>query len=299
LRRTTFIITAVAVVVLLVFIVRFYYSEADFALENPSWNGFSRLSGTSLRPLYASSDTVSLGSSDTLLIASPARDYTQEESNYVYSFLQRGGKVVIMDDFGGANSLLGAIGSPITINPVPLCEYEYYHINHSFPSIKYLSPSNEMANVDELVCNHPASLNVSGSAYVLAHTSAWSWLDYNDNSWIDGPEKMGTYNVVARADYGNGQLLVISDPDLFINGMVDMGDNQAFMGNILKGNAWVDVGHGRYLTTVGTVYYAVKYDLRVQAAIVLLLFAAGYAYVQRHDLAGYLQGFVIRITGER
>jgi hypothetical protein len=299
LRRTTLIAMAIVTIVFLVFLARFYYSEADFVLENPSWNGFSRLSGTSLRPLYSSSEVAGLGSSDTLLVVSPARDYTQEESNYVYSFLLRGGKVVVMDDFNRSNSLLNAIGSPITINPVPLCEYEYFHVNHTFPIIKYFSPSNEMDNVQELVCNHPASLNVLNSAYVLAHTSAWSWLDYNDNSWIDGPEKMGTYNVVARADYGDGQLLVISDPDVFINSMIDMGDNQVFMGNVFKGNVWMDVGHGSHLTPIGALYYTVKYDMRVQAAVVLLLFAAGYAYIQRRDLAEYLRSIIVRVTGER
>jgi hypothetical protein len=269
LKKTTLLIAIVAIIVMLIFVGKLYYSEADFTLENPSWNGFSRLSGVDLQPLYSTADLADLGLSDTLLIVSPIREYTQEESDSVSSFLQRGGKVVVMDDFGNANSLLESIGSPITINPTPLCEYENYHVNHTFPIVKDISQSDEMANVSQLMLNHPSSLNVSGSAYALAQTSARGWLDVNDNSRMDGLEKMGRYTVVARASYDNGQLLVISDPDIFINSMIDLGDNQAFMGNIFKGNVWVDVGHGRSLTPVGAIYYAAKYDILAQISIIL------------------------------
>jgi hypothetical protein len=83
LKKTTLLITVVAIIVMLIFVGRMYYSEADFTLENPSWNGFSRLSGVDLQPLYATADLADLGPSDTLLIVSPIRDYTQEESDSV------------------------------------------------------------------------------------------------------------------------------------------------------------------------------------------------------------------------
>jgi hypothetical protein len=235
-------------------------------------------------------DLSSFGPSDTLLIASPTRNYTLEESNSVASFLKSGGKVVVMDDFGNANSLLEGIGSPITINATPLCEYEYYHVNHTFPIISYLNPSDDMANVSSIILNHPASLDVSPGAYELAQTSGRGWLDINDNSRIDGREKMGRFVVIAKANIDNGQLIVISDPDVFINSMIDLGDNQIFMGNIFNGNVWIDVGHGRSLTLFGAVYYTVKYDVKAQAALIMLLVLSGYAYIQRRDILVISEG---------
>lgn len=298
-RKTTLLVTAVAIIILLVFAGRLYFSEADFILENPSWNGYSSVSGADLLPIYDIADLSGLGASDTLLVVSPTENYTQEESDMVYTFLQKGGTVIVMDDFGKANSLLEGIDSPITIYSEPLCEYENYYKNHTFPIVSNINPSDEMANVSKLTFNHPALLNVSGSAYTLAYTSSRAWIDYNDNGMLDGQEKLGTYTVVARADYGNGRLLVISDPDLFINSMINMEDNRVFMDNIFKGTVWIDVGHGRGLTPIGSVYYMIKYDLKVQISIILLLIAGGYAYLRRRDILDHIRGLVARGPGNR
>jgi hypothetical protein len=293
-KKGTLIISLAAVLILLVLIGRFYISDADFNLDNPSWNGFSQLSGMSSRPLYDIGSLDSLGAGDTLLIASPALNYSSAEAGTVSAFMQRGGRVVVMDDFGSVNSLLNGMGSPITINPIPVCDYENYHINHSFPIIKSFNPAAETANVSQLILNHPASVNVSGSAYSLASTSSRGWLDYNDNSRLDGREVMGTYDVAALAPYGSGQLIVVSDPDLCINGMLDLGDNRVFLTNILNGNLWVDSGHGRDVTPLGAVYYGLKYDLTVQVSIVLLLFAGCYALVNRRPIMGYVKRLIGR-----
>jgi hypothetical protein len=299
LKKATLLVTAVVLMVVVVFIGRLYYSEADFTLENPAWNGFSRLSGVHLQPIYNIKDLSGLGSTDTLLIVSPVSNYSAEESSSVAAYMEGGGNVIVMDDFGKANILLESIDSPVTINPTPLCEYEYYYTNHSFPIINNLNPSEEMANVSELIMNHPSSLNVSGSAYGLAQTSSRGWLDVNDNSRMDGMEKMGRYTVVARTSYGNGELLVISDPDVFINSMVELGDNQVFMGNIFSGNVWIDVGHGRSLTTVGAIYYAAKYDIIVQALLIILVVLGGFAVIRRNGIMDYIRGLVPAKPGNR
>jgi hypothetical protein len=217
----------------------------------------------------------------------------------VAKFLEGGGNVVVMDDFGKASSLLEAINSPITIYQVPLAEYENYHTNHSLPIIKKFNPAAETANVSQLVLNHPVPVNVSGAAYVLASTSNRAWLDANDNGILDGKEVMGTYDVAAITMYGNGRLIVVGDPDLSINSMLDKGDNRAFLSNILKGNVLLDVSHGRGLTPLGTVYYEVKYDPIVQLLIVVLLFAICYVFVSRRSLIGRIQKLIGREPGSR
>jgi hypothetical protein len=299
LRKSTLIIALASAIVLLVLIGRFYISEADFNLGNPSWNGFSQLSGMSSRPLYSMSELDGLGAGDTLLIVSPGINYTPAEAGTVAKFLQSGGSVIVMDDFGEANSLLDALNSPITIYNVPVAEYENYHINHSLPVIKSFNPSAETANVSQLIMNHPASVNASGAAYVLASTSNRAWLDANNNGRLDGQEVMGTYDVAAIAEYGNGRLIVISDPDLCINSMLDLGDNRIFLSNILRGDIWIDVSHGRDLTPLGEVYYGMKYDPKMQISIVLLIFAGSYAYVCRRPLAGCVKRLMGREPGNR
>jgi hypothetical protein len=296
-KNTTLIITAVAIIVALVFIGRMYLSEADFSLDNPYWNGASGLSSANVKPLYAISDLSGVGATDTLLIMSPERDYTADESAKVAAFLRGGGKVVVMDDFGNASSLLDSINSPITINPVPLCEYDNYYINHSFPIVNNIIPSGYTANVSELVFNHPVSLNLSSDAYPLASTAETGWLDVNDNYRMDGSERLGSYSVVAMANYGSGELLVIGDPDIFINSMTDKGDNKIFMDNVLKGVVWMDVSHGRDVSPAGVVFYILKYDPGVQAALVVLVFALGLVYVKRRNIAEWIRKLVVREPG--
>ncbi len=295
-KKTTLLITAVAVILVLLFLGRMYFSEADFNLENPSWNG---VSGLSAKPLYDFSDLSGAGVSDTLLIMSPQQNYTAAESDKITTFMRNGGKVVVMDDFGQGNSLLRSINSPITFNTVPLCEYDNYYINHSFPIVKNFNPSRETLNVSQLVFNHPVSLNLSGDAYPLAMTANTAWLDVNGNSELDGNERMSTYTVAARADYGNGELLVVGDPDIFINSMVDQGDNKVFMSDVLTGNVWVDVSHGRGLTTAGAVYYALKYDVQAQIDVILLTFIFGIILAKRRDIIGWIRRLIVRGQGNQ
>lgn len=284
-RKAPLLIVLVAVLILFLIVGRFYLSEADFSLQNPSWNGMSDLSPDSnVHPLYNTSDLSSLGYGDTLLVISPMSNYTADESTQVLSFLHRGGKVVVMDDFGSANSLLGGIGSPITIDRALLCQYDDFYVNQSFPIISNFSMSAYTTNVSRLVLNHPASLNVTGDAHVLATSTSQAWIDRDDNGRLDTNERMGVYPVIARASYDNGELLVVSDPDIYINSMIDKGDNGVFMSNILKGAVWVDASHGRDITPVGALYYLARNDLITQLLVILLVFVVALLYVKRRDI---------------
>jgi hypothetical protein len=284
LKKTTILIVAVVSIVVLIFLGAQYISSEDFTLENPYWNGIASLSAINAHPLYDISSLPNASASDTLLIISPQRNYTADESQKIAAFAQAGGRVVIMDDFGDANSLLSAMGSPITINQTPLCDYDSYYVNYSFPAAKDIVSSPETANVSQIVFNHPAALDVSGNSHLLASTTDHGWLDTNDNAALDGNERFGKYCLAAKADYGSGEIIVVSDPDLFINSMIDLGDNRAFMAGILPGTVWVDASHGRGVTPVGVVYYALKYDILAQAAILLLAIGCGIVYVKRREI---------------
>ena len=93
------------------------------------------------------------------------------------AFLQQGGRVVVLDDFGTANSLLRSINSPITIQHTALCQDLDYYKKPSFPIVRGVKNSSLTVNVSELVFNHPAPLHVAGDAEVLASTTIMGWLD--------------------------------------------------------------------------------------------------------------------------
>jgi hypothetical protein len=261
---------------------RLYFSNADFCLENPYWNGMSGLSSaTDVHPLYGISGLSGVSGNDTLLIVSPLVNYSKEESAYVRSFLERGGKVIVMDDYGVANSLLNNLSAPITLYPVPLCQDMDYYKEQSFPVIKNIAPSWETAKVSSLTFNHPVSLSLSGDARAIALTSVYGWLDLNDSSRLEKNELMGMYPVIASWSRGRGELIVIGDPDLLANSVIDQTDNRIFMRNVLKGTVWVDVSHGRGVTPLAMVYYEVKNNPILQLFVVLLISACGFAYLRR------------------
>ncbi|BAI60946.1 conserved hypothetical protein [Methanocella paludicola SANAE] len=281
-RKTTLLIVIVVSIVLVVVAARLYVTDADFRLTNPYWNGLNNMARhAGIQPLYDLSGLDNAGSGDILMVISPAVNYTAGESSQVAAFLGRGGTVVVLDDFGKANSLLTGIGSPFTIDPVPMCQYENYYVNQSFPTITDIAATPYTANVSKLVLNHPAVLNISGNAVVLASTSPDAWLDYNDDIWLDYNDRMGIYPVAARYSAGNGELIVVSDADIFINSMLDKGDNRAFLQDLSRGRVLVDVSHGNAVTPLGSVYFTLKGDIIAQLTVLLLIIVACIAYIGR------------------
>lgn len=271
-KKSTLLLVAVMLLVTAVVAARLYATDDDFGLTNPAWNGLSRMMGEAgARPIYSLSGLPDAAAGHTLLVVAPTAGYTPDEAALVAGFLDRGGVVVVLDDFGTADSLLSGIGSPVTIDPVPMCQYEGYHVNRSFPVVTGISPTPYTENVSTLVLNHPAVLDVSGSGEAIASTSRYAWLDGNDNARLDADEKLGSYPVAASCAMGAGTLVVVSDPDVLINGMLGMGDNAAFLRALSRGSVLVDASHGSPVTPLGSAYYLLKYDLPAQVAALLLL----------------------------
>jgi len=290
-KKATALIGLALLFVLALLAGRFFLSEADFGMTNPSWNGmYGMAQDMGVRPLYDTSGLSAIDSSCTLLVVSPLENYTFDESLALATFLNRGGRVVVADDFGRANSLLEAIEAPIAVSRLRLCQYENYYVNQTFPAIAGIAPTPYTQNVSGLVLNHPSSLDVSGNAQAIAVTSRDAWLDLNGNYRMDSGERMGEYPVAAAYAYGAGELVVVSAPDVFINSMLDKGDNRAFMKGLLRGDVWMDASHGRGVTPLGALYYLIKYNVFAQAGALGIILLASLAILKRRAILKYLPG---------
>lgn len=283
-KKTTILIISVTLILLALLAGRFYLTQQDMGLSNPYWNGLLHLGGE-IRPLYSIGDLSGSGTNITLLIINPQSNYTASESAVITSFLDQGNHVVVMDDYGDANSLLAGIGSPITLNQVPLCQDVDFYLRPSFPILKNIGPSSVTTNVSSLVCDHPVSLNVTGNATIFASTSYFGWLDKNDNGLLDKDEPSGSYPVAAEVQYGAGMLTVIGDPDLLINSMQDKGDNQVLASNLLaSGTVYVDAAHGQSVPPLAQAFYLIKYNPDAQLISILAIILLAYLYYRRNDL---------------
>lgn len=285
-KVTNILLLIVILVVVVLLIGRFDFSEGDFNMYNPAWNGMTQFSGNhSIGQIGAISDLSAAGENTTLLIVGPTKNFTAGESAQVGAFMQRGGLVVVMDDFGTANSLLFSLNSSVTLNQLPLCDDNSYYKQYSFPIITDIVQTDLTSNVNELVLNHPSTLKVKGNATILASTSNLGWIDKNANLWIDGEESYGKYPVIASAHFGKGKLVVISDPDVIVNVMLDKGNNSVFASDILKsGVVYVDMSHGQKVPPMATAFYIIKYDQVAQVLCSLLVFLAGLAVYRRKTL---------------
>ncbi len=281
-KAGTKVILAAALLAILLLAGKLFLSEASFSPANLSWDGLSSTMGDNARPLYGLDQLPPDGRQSTLLVVGPSVNYTADEAARVRAFLGQGGRVVVLDDFGTANSLLSGIGSPITVRHTPLCQDVDYYRNPNFSIVGHIGASELTANVSRLVFNHPAPLEAGDGAEVLARTTMMGWLDANGNGRVDGDEKFSSYPLLARASLGNGELYVAGDADLAINSMRDQGDDGVLAGNIARaGMVYIDVGHGQGVPPLAGLYYTVKYNIVVQILFALLIFILGYAYVVR------------------
>lgn len=289
-KSNTLILAAstIVIVILLVVIGRFFLAEDDFIVTNPAWNGISELPAAgNVSYLYTMADLSGLSSNSTLLIIGPTQNYTEDEAAQVLMFMQSGGRVIVMDDFGTSDSLLQNINSPIRIDQKSLCQDDSFYRSPAFPIIEDLKNESLTAGVRTLEFNHPAPLVVSDSATVLATTSSIAWIDSNGNSRIDSGETFGKYPMIATASYGAGGLVVVGDADLFINGMLNAEDNGILLANLLSvGPAYIDVAHGRDVPILAQAYFLVRQNLLAQFLCIGLICLSGYLIDRRKDIFG-------------
>lgn len=283
-KKATAVVVVSTAVILVLLAGQLYISSHDLGLSNPYWNGLSHYSNE-VRPIYDMNKLSSVGPGGVLLILGPQANFTVEDCSAIASFMERGGEVVVMDDYGSGNSLLQGINAPIRLCQVPLCQDGDFYRRPSFPVIKDIVRSGIMHNVSSLVFDHPVSLNLTGNASAIASTSQLGWLDYNDDDLIDYNESTGSYPLAAQAGYGNGELIVIGDPDLLINGMLDQGDNQQLAVNLLQsGTIYADVSGGQTMPPLAQAYYTVKYSLPAQVLCMLAIFLLAYIYYRRNEI---------------
>ncbi len=278
-RKAMLLLSAVFVIALLLVAGKFLVSGESFDMTNPSWDGISSVAmGDRTTPLYGFSQLRQAGPGDTLLIIGPSVNYTVQDAADVSYFMLSGGRAIVMDDYGTAGTLLENLESPIGIMQVPLCQDVDYYRSPSLPIVDGIACHNITDNVDTLAFNHPVPLQLSGDALPLASTSSKAWLDTDDNSTIDGNETFGSYTLVARADYGKGELIVAGDADLLVNGMLRKGDNGVLLGNIMKGGiVYVDTCHGQQVPPLASLYFLIKFNVVVQVFCVMAIMAIVFA----------------------
>jgi len=135
-------------------------------------------------------------------------------------------------------------------------------------------------NVSKILLNYPSSITYNSSTtQPLAWTSVASWLDTSGDRTQDWGEPRGPFCILARERLGNGEIILLSDPSVLINGMKEHLDNDVFADNLitetssLRSEVYFDESHRDYFDPVAiTSEFVGAIPVNAKVAIVLLAF---------------------------
>lgn len=230
-----FTVTALIVVVSLLCI-WFYPSIQDFMESNNMWNGIQafvdEFGATNIDALDDLPDT----EEGAVLIAIPYLQYNDAELSRIKRFVDQGGILLLMDDYGFGNSVLSTFSDDVRFSNKPLLDPLFCFKNQWLPRVTDFSSDIKSAGIEVLMLNHATALATTGEAHVIAWSSGASFLDVDGSESRSTDEPLGPFPIAAEFRSGKGTVFAISDPSILINTMVGRDNNYAFLGYLMSHN---------------------------------------------------------------
>lgn len=217
----------------------------DFNLENPYWNGM--LEATTEIPIQPLKKTLmgeylARPSESIVLLIGPSKPYDQTDAAILKKFLESGGKLILADDFGAGNILLNLLEVRPKLNGSLLVDPLFKEKNMKLPKIRRIHSSLAYNGAGELILNYATIINECNDP--IAISSSYSFLDMDLNGEWDEGEPEGPFTVACKVEYGQGELIIISDSSPFINSMIKTGDNLSILRTIIGNReAFIDETH--------------------------------------------------------
>lgn len=226
-------------------------STASLGAYNTDWDGTSQVraaaesSGTPTTVARNVSAYSEVPANGTLaVVLSPDENYSAD-GRAVRSYVRSGGTLLVAEDYGsGGNELLETVGGTARVDGRPLRDERRAGPSPAFPRASANRTHPLTAGVDTLVLNHGTAVE-PGNATTLANSSSFSYLDGNRNEELDDAEELAARPVVTTERVGEGQVIVVSDPSIFLNSMRERGDNGAFLSGLIEQHDRIllDVSH--------------------------------------------------------
>ena len=240
------IILTIAVLLILTAAVWFYPSNEDFKTENFFWNGTRDICVNHAALPIESLKELPISPHGTTLILIPYLALTDSELAALNTFVIKGGRLILADDYGHGNQVLEYLGLRARFAEQALLDPLSNYKNQWFPRIVHIQTSPLTINTGSLVFNHATSLINVEKTDTIALSSMFSFLDQNDNKKRDDGEPTGPLPVISQHKLGSGQITLISDPSIFINSMQALGSNSNFVKNIAAATSYhllIDQSH--------------------------------------------------------
>jgi hypothetical protein len=228
------------VIILVVFVslaaIWFYPSVQAFMASNTMWNGINKFSKEFNVQNIDSFAALPVAPKQDVLIAIPYVPYTTDELAQMKQFVENGGKLVMMDDFGYGNSFLEYAGIPARFDNTPLLDPLFNYKNEYFPRILDFNESVTGSGIKVIAFNHGTALSGVSQSQALAWSSSMSFLDTNQNGNLDPGETQGPFVVAASISLGEGTVDLVSDSSMIMNAAAGSNDNNAFVNYLMTSN---------------------------------------------------------------
>lgn len=227
----------------------FYPSIQDFMHTNPFWNGLKSFNAEfNAVPVETLEAVNPEEAKRSTLVVIPYVQYNEPDLLRLRKFVDNGGVVVVLDDYGYGNDVLKALGLSSAFSGRPLLDPLFCYRNERLPRITDFAPEIVLEGVSNVVLDHATALQDVEADKVLAWSSPSSFLDLNGDGLRSLSEPLGPFPVAAVFHSGAGVILTISDPSLLISGMVGRDDNRLFIQTMLEQyglgrNVLVDESH--------------------------------------------------------
>jgi len=166
-------------------------------------------------------------------------------------------------------------------------------VDAAHPLITDINASGLTAGVHELYFNYGTALDTSGrNVTVLARSAPTSYLSTAGTS-ATTEATAGARPVLATLNYGNGRIVLLSDPSVFINEMLGHADNQqlltSMLANLTGGNKAVsimfDESHRAAPPVWSLLYDRINADDTIKYSVVILFIAAFVIGINANALA--------------
>ena len=228
------------VIILVVFVslaaIWFYPSVQAFMASNTMWNGINKFSKEFNVQNIDSFAALPVAPKQDALIVVPYIPYTTYELAQMKQFVENGGKLVMMDDFGYGNSFLEYAGIPARFDNTPVLDPLFNYKNEYFPRILDFNESVTGSGIKVIAFNHGTALSGVSQSQALAWSSSMSFLDTNQNGNLDPGETQGPFVVAASISLGEGTVDLVSDSSMIMNAAAGSNDNNAFVNYLMTSN---------------------------------------------------------------
>ena len=215
-------------------------SVDDFSLENPYWNGMS-LAASELG--ISSAGRAPDPASTALLIVGPDLPFSGARVESIREYLESGGVLLLLDDFGEVNSLLEGLGIPLRVNGSLLLDPLFMERSRHYPKASGSGAIDLSAPVTMDYASAVEVLDARG-ARVLLESSAFSFLDLDGDGEHTAGEPHGPFPVAVEAQQGKGRVIVVSDSSVLINSVFGMSKGNAELVRGVAGNRSILVDYG-------------------------------------------------------